>query len=237
VSPTWQNNLLLFFQDLRAANIRYVTFTPDMNGGLGGINEQMWVYALNSYQEYAESAQVNFQTGALQMLGAKVGVFRNGNSFLMDSNGNGSFDSSDRLVANFTGPGGYVGGSYPDVPVVGDWTGNGVVSVGIYRASTGTWYLDANNDGVYDAGDLTYSFGGLTGSGGLASCQATPSTCPDVPVVGDWMNTGKSCIGIFRQADSGCWISTAMALTRALRQMRSSRSEAFRATSGWSATG
>jgi hypothetical protein len=45
------------------------------------------------------------------------------------------------------------------------------------------WFLDANNNGVYDAGDLTYNFGGLAG---------------DKPVVGDWAGLGKSCVGLFR---------------------------------------
>jgi hypothetical protein len=67
--------------------------------------------------------------------------------------------------------------------VTGDWTGNGHWKVGIYRPSTGTWWLDANGDGVLDAGDFTYQFGGIAG---------------DIPVTGDWILQGKTCIGIFR---------------------------------------
>jgi len=74
-----------------------------------------------------------------------------------------------------------------DTPIVGDWTGDGLSKVGIYRTSTGTWYLDANNDGVYDAGDYTYQFGGLAG---------------DVPVAGDWGGVGRSCVGIYRSPTS-----------------------------------
>ena len=75
-----------------------------------------------------------------------------------------------------------------DVAVAGDWTGDGHTKVGIYRTSAGTWYLDANNDGVYNSGDYTYNFGGLPG---------------DTPVVGDWnavqgISVHKSCIGIYR---------------------------------------
>ena len=44
-----------------------------------------------------------------------------------------------------------------------DGTGDGTAKVGIYRPSTGTWFLDANNNGVFDAGDLQYQFGGLPG--------------------------------------------------------------------------
>src|SRR5205085_4478333 len=53
----------------------------------------------------------------------------------------------------------------------------------IYRSSSGTWYLDANNDGVYGTGDFTYQFGGVPG---------------DLPFVGDWTGLGKSCVGVFR---------------------------------------
>ena len=76
-----------------------------------------------------------------------------------------------------------------DIGVAGDWTGDGKSKIGIYRPSTGTWYLDANNNGIFDAGDYTYQFGGIAG---------------DLPVVGDWMAAGRSCIGIARTG--GFWL-------------------------------
>jgi len=90
-----------------------------------------------------------------------------------------------------------------DLAVAGDWSGNGHASVGVYRPSTGQWFLDLNRNGIYDSGDLTYSFGGLSG---------------DLPVVGDWAQTGKSCIGIFRQGflwvlDAGCTGNSASSST------------------------
>jgi hypothetical protein len=112
---------------------------------------------------------------------SSVGIFRNGGSVIEDSNGNYDYDAGvDRFIASFTGPGGFVAG---DVPVTGDWTGDGHAKIGIYRGSTGQWFLDANNNGTFDAGDLTYSFGGVAG---------------DVPFVGDWAGLGKSCVGVFR---------------------------------------
>jgi sugar lactone lactonase YvrE len=126
------------------------------------------------------------------MPGTKVGVFRANVAFLEDSNGNRAYDAGvDTYFPNFTGPGGYRAGDYP---VAGDWTGDGHTKVGIYRSTTGQWFLDANNNGTLDAGDFTYGYGGIVG---------------DVPVTGDWLGTGKTCIGIFRSGflwvlDSNC---------------------------------
>jgi hypothetical protein len=127
---------------------------------------------------------------------SKIGINRNGNSFLLDTNGNLAYDSgTDKFIAAFftTGFNGITSAA-GDVAVSGDWTGDGKGKVGFYRPSTGQWFLDANNDGIYDAGDLTYSFGGLTTGGNI-----------DTPVVGDWNNTGKSCIGIYR-SNGSVWL-------------------------------
>jgi hypothetical protein len=145
-----------------------------------------WYVAATNAAGYRSTSATNWFTMA-QMPASRVGVFRNNQSFLLDYNGNESYDPGpyDWWIPSFTGPGGFVSG---DVPVTGDWTGDGHAKVGIYRASTGTWYLDANGNGVYDAGDYTYSFGGIAG---------------DIPVVGDWVGApgiveDKDCIGIFR---------------------------------------
>lgn len=131
---------------------------------------------------------------------SRLGIFRpgvtaggtsaGGSAFLLDQTGaNAYIPGQARFIQNFFTPGGFNGvtAQVGDMGVAGDWTGDGHYKVGIYRASTGTWYLDANNDGVYDAGDYTYTFGGLTAGGNV-----------DTPIVGDWTNIGKSCIGINR---------------------------------------
>jgi hypothetical protein len=132
------------------------------------------------------------------MAATRVGVFRHNQQFLEDTNGNGIFDQgTDMFMPNFWAPGGFMAG---DVPVAGDWTGDGIAKVGIYRGSTGTWYLDANNDGVFDIGDYTYQLGGCP----------QPQNCPnaqDRPVVGDWTGRNKSCIGVSRtQPDGVYWL-------------------------------
>jgi len=138
------------------------------------------------------SASVDITTTQSQP-STKAGVFRDGVSILEDSNGNLAYDAGvDKFFPSFTPPGGARAG---DIPVSGDWNGDGHTKIGIYRPSGGTWWLDANNDGVFGAGDLTYSFGGLAG---------------DVPVVGDWaavqgVSARKDCIGIYR-GNGSVWL-------------------------------
>jgi len=107
-----------------------------------------------------------------------VGVFRAGFFWLLDVDGNGMFDSPPDLAFPF-------GGIAGDIPITGDWNGNGHTKVGIYRPSNGLFILDTNGDGVLDAGDAVFNFG--------AGIDPT-----DIPVVGDWNGSGTSKIGIFR---------------------------------------
>jgi hypothetical protein len=133
------------------------------------------------FATYPTATPLSFSV-QVNMPSTKVGVFRNNASFLLDSNGNGNYDAGvDHFYPSFTGTGGFMSG---DMPVSGDWVGDGTFRVGIYRQSTGEWFLDVNNNGVYDAGDFHYRFGGVAN---------------DIPVVGDWAGLGKSCIGVFRQ--------------------------------------
>jgi len=138
------------------------------------------------------SASVSVTVAPLAMPGTKVGVARAGTQFLQDTNGNGTVDAVDRNLTTFTPPGGVLPG---DVPVVGDWNGDGHAKAGFYRPATGKWWLDFNNNGTFDAGDLAYSFGGLPG---------------DLPFAGDWnaipgVAVNKTCIGIYR-ANGSVWL-------------------------------
>jgi hypothetical protein len=123
---------------------------------------------------------VSFLVG-VNPLPSELGVFRNTNSYVLDANGNNQFDQGvDIFLTTFVPPGGFQAG---DIGVSGDWNGSGKSKVGVYRQSTGAWYLDFNGTGVYDAGDVTYQFGGLAG---------------DLPVTGDWTGNGLTKIGLFR---------------------------------------
>jgi hypothetical protein len=71
-------------------------------------------------------------------------------------------------------------------PVLGDWTGNGQMRIGLFR--DGHWYLDLNGNGRWDGkegGDGVFSFG-LPG---------------DIAVPGDWAGDGKTRLGVFRHGE------------------------------------
>ncbi|MCX5910582.1 MAG: hypothetical protein NTV04_01515, partial [Deltaproteobacteria bacterium] len=132
-----------------------------------------------------KSVTANFTQAAEQATGKihpSFGIFRTG-SWYFDSNGNGSWDGCeiDICVNAF-------GGFRDDIPVVGDWNGTGLISIGIYR--NGQWYLDADGDGTFNdcsQDRCVKEFGGLRG---------------DIPVTGDWTGDRKSKLGIYR---SGQW--------------------------------
>lgn len=64
-------------------------------------------------------------------------------------------------------------------PVTGDWNGDGVTEIGVFR--DGEWFLDLNGNGQWDEGDLWAKLGSEN----------------DRPVTGDWDGDGKTDIGIF----------------------------------------
>ena len=109
---------------------------------------------------------------------SKIGVFRAGDgTFYLDYNGNGVWDGcgTDRCVRI---------GQAGDIPVVGDWTGGGVVRVGVFRPGDGTFYLDSNGNGAWD---------------GCATDRCmTIGLAGDIPLVGDWTGSGTSKVGVFR---------------------------------------
>jgi hypothetical protein len=70
-----------------------------------------------------------------------------------------------------------------DIPVVGDWNGDGTAKVGIFRR--GIWYLDT--DGSHQ----------LPASKAIGWGQEG-----DIPVVGDWNGDGRTKIGVYSK---GVW--------------------------------
>jgi hypothetical protein len=124
----------------------------------------------------------------------EIGVFRQSQGqglFILDSNEDYQWQPSDTATL-FGLPG--------DIPVAGDWTGSGVIRIGVFRCPAAVnvcqWYIDLNNNGVWD---------GVTAGGGLAGGDAVWNfgLPGDVPVVGDWTGDGISKIGVFRCPASG----------------------------------
>ena len=120
---------------------------------------------------------------------SKIGVYRQGR-WLLDLNGNGLWDGCEQLDPDVClGP---FGGQEMDIPVAGDWTGDGFAKIGVYRR--GIWYLDLNGNGVWD---------GCGAAVGLDACLGPFGGHPqDIPVVGDWKREGISRIGVYRE---GIW--------------------------------
>ncbi len=85
-----------------------------------------------------------------------------------------------------------------DLPVVGDWDGDGLDNIGIYRPVGSGFYLDMDGNDVWSAPDRR-AFFGVNG---------------DLPIAGDWDGDGIDEIGVFRPSlrrfyldmdNSGTW--------------------------------
>jgi len=119
-----------------------------------------------------------------------IGVYR-----LLEGRGQWHLDNGDFLddcgaIPHKDGCVGPFGGWSADIPVVGDWNGDGRTKIGIYRRvkSNSFWYLDVNGNGVFDG----------CGAGQDRCYGPFPALPGDVPVVGDWNGDGISKIGIYR---------------------------------------
>jgi len=106
-----------------------------------------------------------------------LGVFREGTWFF-DSNGSGRWEKIYDTSTTF--------GLATDIPIAGDWNGDGVTKIGFYR--NGSFYLDMNGNGTWDGTptDRIYTFGLAT----------------DKPVSGDWNGDGITEIGVYQ---NGKW--------------------------------
>jgi hypothetical protein len=76
-----------------------------------------------------------------------------------------------------------------DLPITGDWDGNGIDDVGIFRPSTGQFRLRV--PGFLTVTTIVLNFG----------------TNGDLPVAGDWNGDGIDTVGVFRPT-TGEWFLT-----------------------------
>ena len=108
----------------------------------------------------------------------QIGVFRNG-QWILDTNHDHVYDTGDTV---------YKFGQTGDVPITGDWNGDGVDHIGVFRNvnGIGEFILDTNGNGVIDSGDTAFYFGLGT----------------DRIVIGDWNGDGRDKVGVFRDNGS-----------------------------------
>jgi PKD repeat protein len=113
----------------------------------------------------------------------RIAVFNGGNGiWSIDYNGNNSWDGGPPdKIASF--------GTVGDLPTRGDWNGNSLDEIGVFR-TPGVWILDTNGNYIWDGPitDMMFGFGAVG----------------DQPVVGDWTRDGITKIGLFRTP--GVWI-------------------------------
>jgi len=150
-----------------------------------------------------------------------TGVFRpsTGELFMKNTNSTGFAD----LVFNYGLPG--------DRPVVGDWNGNGITTLGIYR--NGVFYLRNSNTAGF--ADTVFSFGqpgdlpiagdwdgdgietiGVYRNGTFLLRNSNSSGAPDytfylgipgdVPIAGDWTGQGYDTVGVFRPSNGALYL-------------------------------
>jgi predicted outer membrane repeat protein len=112
---------------------------------------------------FTSGERYNIVSGA-----ATAGVFRPGNGLLYLKNANDTGFAD--MALNYGLPG--------DYPVVGDWDGNGTVTIGIYR--NGYFYL--RNSNTLGFAEEVFPFGKIG----------------DQPIAGDWNGDGIDTIGTFR---------------------------------------
>jgi hypothetical protein len=120
---------------------------------------------------------VSISVASMPIAGA--GLFANG-QWLFDSNN--SNPATTVAINNF--------GSSGDIAVTGDWLGNGKTYIGVFRPSTGSWYLSTTNTDYSPANTIQLGNFGAPG---------------DIPVVGHWgSNPAADYVGVFRPS-TGQW--------------------------------
>ncbi|MFQ3581483.1 MAG: DUF4394 domain-containing protein [Chloracidobacterium sp.] len=148
----------------------------------------------------------------------KIGVYRSttATAFVRNTNTSGPADAA------------FAYGLPGDIPIAGDWDGDGVDTIGVFRPSTAQFLLkNTNTPGPADVafnygapGDLPV-VGDWTGKGfdsvgvfrngvfflrdsntaGPADRAVNYGQATDLPVVGDWDGDGKTSVGVFRNGE------------------------------------
>jgi hypothetical protein len=91
-------------------------------------------------------------------------------------------DSGEATMIPYGAPG--------DIPLMGDWDGDGIDTVGVYRPSTSTFFLRNSNSPGF--ADIIFPMGDVG----------------DIPVVGDWQGIGKTSVGVYRPSTNTYYLRT-----------------------------
>jgi putative Ig domain-containing protein/matrixin/Ig-like domain-containing protein len=181
LNQTWGGNgvSLFGFVALPGQTLE-VTFTATAPTTTGTYNFQWQMYENGGVGFFGQmSTNVSIQVGSTpppQNVWETIGLFRStGNMFYLR---NGNTVGAPDISTAFGAPG--------DIPIVGDWDGNGTMTIGLYRPSSSTFFLRNTNAPGFP--DVIVSFG--DGLGG------------DKPIVGDWDGDGVWTIGVYRPSSS-----------------------------------
>ncbi len=179
---------------------------PRMVGALGDVNRRL---ALSGFGNGAVTIAVGRnprpapRVGTCLVAGQVVTVTQSGSSgpgapvgstMAMFRPSNGYMYLKNRLVSDFADQDFFygVGG---DIPIAGDWDGDGIDTPGIYRNVNGalTFFLINNNTGGF--ADVSFAFGGAG----------------DIPIAGDWDGDGAVTVGVYRPSAQTFFLRNALA--------------------------
>jgi hypothetical protein len=140
----------------------------------------VWAYIGSNFNGGDARNGVNCRKNGTCNTSFKPAVFRNATWHLRKSKSAGDAD----ITYNY--------GTAGDIPVMGDWDGNGSITPGVFRPSNGTWYLRNSNTG--GVADHTFQYG-----------QAG-----DRPVAGDWDGNGNWSVGVYRPSNTTWYLRNAL---------------------------
>ncbi|MBY0526133.1 MAG: PKD domain-containing protein [Gemmataceae bacterium] len=133
-------------------------------------------YTIHGQVADGDGDSVDYTTTLVVNPVEKIAVFRNGTWFLNTVQGDYNAATTEQVSFGAAG----------DMPVTGDWDGDGVNEIGVFR--NGTWFLSTNNQDYTAANTIQISFGQKG----------------DIPVVGKWLGGTVDYVGVFRPS-TGQW--------------------------------
>ena len=89
-----------------------------------------------------------------------------------------------------------------DLPIAGDWDGDGIDTIGLYRISSSTFFLI---DDLDTGADTSFHFG----------------TTFDLPMAGDWDGDGVDGVGVYRRSNQTMHLTEDLGATERVFTFRS----------------